>query len=218
MANATCSIEGCSKRVHTRGWCPMHYQRWRKNGDPLIATLIPPRPARPCEVEGCERRHEAKGLCGLHYTRLRTMGTTDDPVFQHTLTCSVEGCHGQALKRGWCQNHYTKWRLWGTTDGKARDRGTRGTVNGAGYIMFNRPEHPLASRNGLVLEHRMVLLDTIGPGEHPCHWCGKTVTWDKTWPRDLDALVVDHLDGTRSNNDPANLVPSCQPCNTKRVV
>lgn len=218
MANATCSIEGCSKRVHTRGWCPMHYQRWRKNGDPLIATLIPPRPARLCEVEGCERIHHAGGFCSHHYIRFQATGTTADPVYQHSLTCSSEGCDGQARKRGWCTTHYNRWRKTGTTDSRPRQRKAEGTPRNDGYIVFNRPEHPLATKGGLVLEHRMVLLDTIGPGEHPCHWCGTTVSWDKTWPRDLDALVVDHIDGTRNNNDPANLVPSCQPCNTKRVI
>jgi hypothetical protein len=31
-----------------------------------------------------------------------------------------------------------------------------------------------------------------------------------------DRLCVDHLDGDRSNNDEANLVPACQPCNPQR--
>lgn len=217
MANATCSIEGCSKRVHTRGWCPMHYARWRKNGDPLIASLNPHVPRR-CTVEGCTRSHEARGLCSSHYARLRTRGTTDAPVFQHSTRCAVDGCGDQAMKRGWCENHYKKWRLWGTTDGKTRDRSTKGTINGVGYVVFNRPEHPLATKGGLVLGHRMVLFDQIGPGEHPCRWCSTTVSWDKTWPKDSDALVVDHLDGVRHNNDPANLVPSCQACNQRRVI
>jgi hypothetical protein len=30
-----CIIEGCEKRAIGRGWCAAHYQRWRKNGDPL---------------------------------------------------------------------------------------------------------------------------------------------------------------------------------------
>jgi hypothetical protein len=30
-----CAIEGCAKAARQRGWCPMHYQRWRHHGDPL---------------------------------------------------------------------------------------------------------------------------------------------------------------------------------------
>lgn len=30
---ATCSVQGCEKAVHARGWCPAHYQRWRLKGD-----------------------------------------------------------------------------------------------------------------------------------------------------------------------------------------
>lgn len=31
----TCSIDGCEKPVHSRGWCGMHVQRWKRNGNPL---------------------------------------------------------------------------------------------------------------------------------------------------------------------------------------
>jgi hypothetical protein len=30
---AKCTVEGCSKTVIARGWCPMHYRRWKKYGD-----------------------------------------------------------------------------------------------------------------------------------------------------------------------------------------
>ena len=31
----TCKVNGCERPAHSRGWCPTHYQRWRKYGDPL---------------------------------------------------------------------------------------------------------------------------------------------------------------------------------------
>ena len=33
----TCNIDGCGKGgTLRRGWCQMHYKRWRNNGDPLV--------------------------------------------------------------------------------------------------------------------------------------------------------------------------------------
>lgn len=29
----SCSIEGCGKKAEKRGWCAMHYRRWRIHGD-----------------------------------------------------------------------------------------------------------------------------------------------------------------------------------------
>jgi len=85
-----------------------------------------------------------------------------------------------------------------------------------GYLAQWLPEHPLGIGRRYVYVHRVVLYDKIGPGAHPCHWCDKSVFWDRQWPRDEDALVVDHVDRDVANNDPSNLVPSCGPCNAMR--
>jgi hypothetical protein len=34
MAKSICSIEGCERDVYARGWCRIHYVRWRMHGDP----------------------------------------------------------------------------------------------------------------------------------------------------------------------------------------
>lgn len=31
---AECSVEGCSRKPHARGWCDNHWHLWRRNGDP----------------------------------------------------------------------------------------------------------------------------------------------------------------------------------------
>lgn len=73
-----CSIEGCEKRVKNRGWCSMHYERFRKHGDPLV-TLTPQRGhGRPvCSIEGCGKPSVGRGWCVMHWTRWSKHG---DPL------------------------------------------------------------------------------------------------------------------------------------------
>lgn len=84
-----------------------------------------------------------------------------------------------------------------------------------GYIMLSgKQDHPLSKLDGVLAEHRMVLHAKIGPGPHNCYWCRCVVVWSSVdWKSNL---VVDHLDDDRTNNDPANLEPSCNLCNWNR--
>jgi len=41
MANRTCSIDGCTRPHSCRGWCHLHYSRWRRYGDPLALRRAP---------------------------------------------------------------------------------------------------------------------------------------------------------------------------------
>ncbi len=87
------------------------------------------------------------------------------------------------------------------------------------YKLVKIPDHPLATVRGVVRLHRAVLYEKIGPGTHPCHWCGKALRWvtqleGKSTPP--DAILGDHLDGDIQNNSPKNLVPSCNGCNSLR--
>lgn len=62
-SSGECSIPGCGKPSRSRGWCSMHYTRWKRHGSPddrFPAT---------CTVGGCERPFYAKGMCAMHYKR-----------------------------------------------------------------------------------------------------------------------------------------------------
>lgn len=36
-----CSVDGCEKRSDSKGFCPLHYGRWKRTGDPLLTTIAP---------------------------------------------------------------------------------------------------------------------------------------------------------------------------------
>lgn len=128
-------------------------------------------------------------------------------------TCSVDGCETRVKARGVCSAHYQRMRKAGPLPPLPP---AKGHVNANGYRVFVGSSHPVAGASGVVYEHRAVLHDKIGPGSHPCHWCGLAVSWDREIHTDPDYLTTDHLDKNRLNNDPTNLVPCCVPCNTRR--
>jgi hypothetical protein len=148
MAKATCKIDGCSDPVSGRGWCSMHWQRWRNNGDPLIVKRRAKQPAvcekpdcgnpgymrglclshyrevqrserAPCKVEGCDEPWQAHGLCVVHYQRFQRTGSTDPPG-EVGRSCSVEGCGGRVRAQEMCEKHYRNMRRHGTPEAPPR--------------------------------------------------------------------------------------------------
>lgn len=127
-----CMVEGCGRQAQVTGFCQLHYDRWRRFGDPLYVRPVKPprerlpRPVKLCTITGCERRAIARGFCDKHYARWRAHG---DPLHVAkrgrplpTALCAVEGCERQAVTRGFCKPHYERWRLHGHP---LRERETR---------------------------------------------------------------------------------------------
>ena len=55
-----CAVPDCGKRAHSRGWCPMHYTRWKRHGDPVKRL-----------------KGDSTGYYAVHY-RLRKRGPASD--------------------------------------------------------------------------------------------------------------------------------------------
>ncbi len=85
-SDRTCSVDECDRPVVARGWCTLHYSRWRRTGKPGAAA--PQRNRKRnigCSVDGCPDPFFGHGLCSKHLQRLVKTGTTDDPVVLTTL-------------------------------------------------------------------------------------------------------------------------------------
>lgn len=86
MPKQPCSVQRCEKPARSRGWCSMHYRRWRLYGCPAC-TRPQPRKGKgtesfksglPCKFEGCEALRFSRGWCSMHYYRWKKFG---DPAF-----------------------------------------------------------------------------------------------------------------------------------------
>lgn len=75
-----CKVEGCDKPSNVTGGsardlCVLHYQRWRRHGDPLGGGKARVSGGTVCTVEGCENRAHSQGYCPKHYSLFRKYGS-----------------------------------------------------------------------------------------------------------------------------------------------
>jgi hypothetical protein len=170
-----------------------------------------------CAVDGCLGKPRCRcngiALCNIHYQRRLRYGRDELLVKADSprRSCRVSGCAKRARSRrsAVCEMHYYRKRRKNSFS----DPVFAGSwLSTGGYMLTASADHPMAS-NGRLYVHRQVLFDSIGPGEHPCHWCRSTVEWRAKGKR---RLVVDHVNGTKADNSRGNLVPSCHECNSSR--
>jgi len=63
MSNkGTCKAASCEKDVQAKGYCPRHYNQWRKG------KLPKPR-YKSCNAESCHKPQSRRGLCVEHFAK-----------------------------------------------------------------------------------------------------------------------------------------------------
>lgn len=74
--SALCKIDDCERGAAGRGWCKMHWARWRRHGDPLKTKTngVDWNAKVPCSVDGCDRLTHAHLLCNMHLIRFQKHG------------------------------------------------------------------------------------------------------------------------------------------------
>lgn len=172
-----------------------------------------------CRISDCVKTisHKRNQLCKMHQSRWERTGTTDARQPATLRDCDVQGCSNKARSgsAAHCKKHYHRNYRHGSVDKVASESNATASFH-LEYRTIYAPNHPTSGKTGMTYEHRAVLYDAIGPGAHPCHWCGKSVTWE-AGKSDERQLQVDHLSGVQDDNSIENLAPSCRRCNTVRA-
>jgi hypothetical protein len=180
-----------------------------------------------CSIPECGKKVLARGYCKSHYEKWRTYGDAlAGRTNKQRSKCKLKGCEERPYRWGLCGPHFKeafaaakppRQRKPRAPETKPRRPKGTGYLRADGYLQLGgKHGHPLADSRGIVYVHRMVLFDKIGPGEHRCHWCGTPISWMVAGAGADGALIADHVDFDPSNNDPGNLVPSCNLCNSQR--
>lgn len=116
--NKPCSVKDCNRGSRAKGFCSLHYSRYRKHGSPHTTSFVrKSSKAKKCEVEDCSIQSSMSIYCEYHYARFKKTGSPTTPLKKNRhpkgVPCLFENCKGKVVSFGYCAVHYGRLKKYG---------------------------------------------------------------------------------------------------------
>lgn len=114
-----CSIDKCIYEATRRGWCNLHYARWKRTGSTELEEKVI---VTECKFDPTHKGPFVKGYCKNCYYRVWHTGNADYKV-RPRLKCAVVECDKWAVAKGLCDTHRKRVDRKGSVEAGARPEG-----------------------------------------------------------------------------------------------
>lgn len=115
-----CAIPNCHKPIYRKGWCSVHYNRWKDHGDPDVTVRQYESSPPTCTIPDCDLKPHARGWCVKHYARWVKYGDPNALLrpqkYADDAQCSVPGCAQRPKTNDLCVIHYDRTRKYPDRD------------------------------------------------------------------------------------------------------
>ena len=99
-------------------------------------------------------------MCDAHFLEWKQAN-----ALKSELVCSVVGCERATKAKGFCLMHHARWAKTGDPGGpdrRAKATGDGYTSKSNGYRYVYVPTHPNSAGDGLIMEHRILMSESLG--------------------------------------------------------